>query len=99
MPDLHDLPPLDELEKEEGDICSPVGEDVDADTLHPSDSVSNRHWRAGERVPEKPRPDIRIELKKNDAYDELPYSYTKFSKWTMLTIIFLVQTSMNFNTS
>lgn len=97
MHDLHELPPLDELEKDEGDVCSQVGED--ADTLHPSDSVSNRHWRAGERVREKPRPDIRIELKKNDAYDELPYTYSSTTKWTILTIIFLVQTSMNFNTS
>lgn len=97
MQDFHELPPPDEPEKDEGDICSQLGED--ADTLHPSDSVSNRHWRAGERVREKPRPDIRIELKKDDAYADLPYSYSPSTKWIILTVIFLVQTSMNFNTS
>ncbi|KAJ4404564.1 hypothetical protein N0V85_004852 [Neurospora sp. IMI 360204] len=89
---LHDRPPPDDLEKEQGDTCS-------QDTLHPSDSVSNRNYRGDAQVQEGPRLDIRIELKKNDAYDELPFSYSKSRKWMILTVIFLVQTSMNFNTS
>ena len=44
-------------------------------------------------VPEK------IELTEEDCYDELGFSFPTWRKWMILTIIFLVQTSMNFNTS
>ena len=86
----------------------------DAETLHPFDSVSNRicsddaQLEDGaqledeaqlEQVHEEPRSDGKIELKKNDVYDQLPFSYSNRKKWTILTVIFLVQTSMNFNTS
>ncbi|KAK1780231.1 major facilitator superfamily domain-containing protein [Copromyces sp. CBS 386.78] len=94
---LHDRPPPDELDKEKGDICSRLGED--ADTLHPSDSISNRNTRGDAKVREVRCLDFRIELKKKDAYYELPYSYSTSRKWMILTVIFLVQTSMNFNTS
>ncbi|KAL8822337.1 MAG: hypothetical protein Q9191_006927 [Dirinaria sp. TL-2023a] len=43
--------------------------------------------------------DDRIELTEDDCYDELGYSFPTWKKWTILTIIFLVQVSMNFNTS
>ena len=41
----------------------------------------------------------KIEITEEDCYDELGYSFPKWKKWTILTIIFLVQVSMNFNTS
>ncbi|MCJ1378715.1 hypothetical protein MMC17_001814 [Xylographa soralifera] len=44
-------------------------------------------------VPEK------IELTEEECYDELGFSFPSWRKWMILTIIFLVQTSMNFNTS
>ncbi|KAK4221957.1 putative MFS transporter [Podospora fimiseda] len=44
-------------------------------------------------------PTDKIELKEEDAWDELGFSFSARKKWTILTIIFLVQTSMNFNTS
>ncbi|EAA32540.1 hypothetical protein GE21DRAFT_5532 [Neurospora crassa] len=90
-------PPPDVSEKEKGDTGSQLGED--ADTLHPSDSVSNRNFYGHAQVHEGPRPNIRTELKKDDAYDELPFSYSKSTKWMILTVVFLIQTSMNFNTS
>ena len=43
--------------------------------------------------------DEREELTEDDCYDELGYSFSTSKKWTILTIIFLVQTSLNFNTS
>lgn len=94
---LHDRPPPNELDKEKGDLCSQLGED--ADTLHPSDSISNRNSRGDAKVHEGACLGVKIELKKKDAYDELPYSYSPSTKWMILTVIFLVQTSMNFNTS
>jgi len=48
--------------------------------------------------PEK-RPDGKIELKEEDAWDELGFSFPSWKKWMILTVIFFVQTSMNFNTS
>ena len=44
-------------------------------------------------------PDEKIELTEEDCYDELGYSFPEWKKWTILSIIFMVQVSMNFNTS
>ncbi|KAH8168182.1 hypothetical protein CIB48_g105 [Xylaria polymorpha] len=39
------------------------------------------------------------ELKEEDCQDELGFAFSEKKKWWILTVIFLVQTSMNFNTS
>lgn len=39
------------------------------------------------------------ELTEDGCYDELGFSFPTWKKWTILSIIFVVQTSMNFNTS
>ncbi|CAO1619675.1 unnamed protein product [Parajaminaea phylloscopi] len=41
----------------------------------------------------------KIILTEADCYDELGYSWPTWKKWTILTVIFWVQVSMNFNTS
>ena len=41
----------------------------------------------------------KVEITEDDCYDELGFSFPSWKKWTILTVIFLVQTSMNFNTS
>lgn len=41
----------------------------------------------------------KYELKEEDCYDELGYNFPEWRKWMILTVIFLVQVSMNFNTS
>ncbi|KAK0947570.1 hypothetical protein LTR29_001178 [Friedmanniomyces endolithicus] len=41
----------------------------------------------------------KYEITEDDCYDELGYSYSNKKKWYILTIIFIVQVSMNFNTS
>lgn len=38
-------------------------------------------------------------LKEEDVYDQLGFGYSTMKKWTILTIIFWIQVSMNFNTS
>jgi len=43
--------------------------------------------------------DEKIELTEEDCYDELGFSFPQWKKWTILTVIFWVQVSMNFNTS
>ncbi|KAI4163572.1 MAG: hypothetical protein LQ342_002844 [Letrouitia transgressa] len=39
----------------------------------------------------------RLELTEIDAYDRLGYTFSTFKKWTILSVIFVVQCSMNFN--
>ncbi|KAI1102557.1 multidrug transporter [Jackrogersella minutella] len=41
----------------------------------------------------------RRELKEEDCESELGFAFPTWKKWWILTVIFLVQTSMNFNTS
>ncbi|KAF3482598.1 polyamine transporter 4 [Arthroderma uncinatum] len=41
----------------------------------------------------------KIEVQESENYDKLPFSFPWWKKWTILVIIFLVQVSMNFNTS
>ena len=41
----------------------------------------------------------KIEITEAECYDELGYSFPEWKKWTILSVIFMVQVSMNFNTS
>ena len=45
------------------------------------------------------RADGKIILKEEDCYDELAFGFTTMKKWWILSVIFAVQVSMNFNTS
>lgn len=69
------------------------------------DSSSERTATGGENVDrhqdlkEERMGDGKYELTEEDCYDELGYTFPTWKKWTILSIIFLVQVSMNFNTS
>lgn len=52
-----------------------------------------------QRKPGKRHPSGKRELRERECYDKLGYSFPRSKKWTILTVIFLVQVSMNFNTS
>ncbi|CCE33127.1 related to multidrug resistant protein [Claviceps purpurea 20.1] len=41
----------------------------------------------------------KYEITEDDCYSELGYSFSNWKKWYILTVIFWVQVSMNFNTS
>ncbi|EHK44927.1 hypothetical protein TRIATDRAFT_38398 [Trichoderma atroviride IMI 206040] len=41
----------------------------------------------------------KYEITEDDCYEDLGYCYPKWKKWYILTVIFWVQVSMNFNTS
>lgn len=41
----------------------------------------------------------KYELQEEDCYDELGYAFPTWKKWMILSVIFIVQVSMNFNTS
>ena len=43
--------------------------------------------------------DDKIEITEEDCADELGFAFSEKKKWTILSVIFLVQVSLNFNTS
>lgn len=45
------------------------------------------------------RADGKIILHERDVYDELGYSFSTAKKWWILFVVFLIQMSMNFNSS
>jgi len=64
-----------------------------------SEGSSDKHSPAPINEKNNVIPGEKEELTEADCYDELGYSFPVWKKWTILTIIFIVQTSMNFNTS
>lgn len=50
-------------------------------------------------LPGTVREDGKREITEDDCYDKLGFSFPWYKKWTILTVIFTVQMSMNFNTS
>lgn len=55
--------------------------------------------RTTKRFPGVWHEDGRRELREKDCYEVLGYSFPWYKKWMILSIIFAVQVSMNFNTS
>lgn len=45
------------------------------------------------------QPSDKIEIQESENYDILAFSFPQWRKWTILIVVFLVQVSMNFNTS
>jgi predicted MFS family arabinose efflux permease len=52
-----------------------------------------------EKAEPEPETYDKIEITEDDCMDQLGYAWPSWKKWTVLTVIFLVQLSMNFNTS
>jgi hypothetical protein len=47
----------------------------------------------------KPGPDGKPQLKESDCWHRLSYSFSPTQKWSILSVIFIIQVSMNFNAS
>lgn len=67
-------------------------DDIAADTRDPVSNGNNDKL-------EKLGTYDKYEITEDDCYDELGYSFPAWKKWYILTVIFWVQVSMNFNTS
>jgi len=76
-------------------------DDKDSDSKS-SDNIEQQRTHeshnAGEKM-EKLGTYDKYEITEDDCYDELGYSFPNWKKWYILTVIFWVQVSMNFNTS
>ncbi|PQE22947.1 MFS multidrug transporter protein [Rutstroemia sp. NJR-2017a BBW] len=62
-------------------------------------SNAHAHWPSGDAPVTKVKSPDMIEITEEDCWDQLGYSFPTWKKWTILSVIFLVQVSMNFNTS
>ncbi|KAJ4246541.1 hypothetical protein NW762_013482 [Fusarium torreyae] len=73
---------------------------LEGSTDHSSDerAANNVHNANGAGL-EKIGTYDKYEITEDDCYDELGYSFPKWKKWYILTVVFWVQVSMNFNTS
>ncbi|KAI9668029.1 MAG: hypothetical protein M1821_000849 [Bathelium mastoideum] len=67
---------------------------ADPAVRHPA--VDNSHY--GQEL-EKAGTYDKIEITEEDCFDELGFSFPTWKKWWILSVIFIVQVSMNFNTS
>ncbi|KAJ5133298.1 hypothetical protein N7448_001672 [Penicillium atrosanguineum] len=68
-----------------------------ADQIHAV--MSEKSETDGQYELEPTTPSGRVELTEDMCYDQLGYSFSERRKWMIISVIFLVQVSMNFNTS
>ncbi|PHH83096.1 hypothetical protein CDD82_3631 [Ophiocordyceps australis] len=85
------------LRAAEHDEAPGVIEEAPAQPLDGSDSTPNDVSTGGQF--EKLGTYDKYEITEDDCYEELGYCFPTWKKWYILTVIFWVQVSMNFNTS
>jgi hypothetical protein len=71
----------------------------DLDNQHVENPSANARNDADRAHFEKYGTYDKYEITEEDCYEELGFSFPSWKKWMILSIIFLVQVSMNFNTS
>lgn len=88
-----------EQEDPEAILPSPFSSSQEPDSKNSSkdseDPIEGDEKKGGKPL----RPDGKIELIDTDCYEMLGFSYSERKKWIILSVIFVVQSSMNFNTS
>ncbi|KAJ5621112.1 hypothetical protein N7510_005096 [Penicillium lagena] len=88
------VPGPDLKEEAEGFEATSSRKPADAQAEHATDADSSTSGQA-----EKVRSDGKRELTEEDCYDKLGFCFPRYKKWAILTVIFTVQMSMNFNSS
>lgn len=73
-------------------------EEHTSDKSSDHDNVAQTTKGNGEKLEQMGTYD-KYELTEDDCYDELGFKFPSAKKWYILTVIFIVQVSMNFNTS
>ena len=102
-----EIPLEDTVESKKDDPSTTTDEN---DTVTGAEPSTGRHMRFNSRgleetheiennEIEKTGTYDKIEITEEDCYDELGYSFPTWKKWWILSVIFIVQVSMNFNTS
>lgn len=94
-PELHN--PFPEIEKTVNEKAE--NSDTSSATRADAHNIENTKNNGNGEATDGPGEFDKVELTEEMCYDELGFSFPEWKKWTILTIIFLVQVSMNFNTS
>lgn len=84
--------------KSSSDHSTKAGDDDDVIVPTPKTSATTDVPTGGDEKVEE-RSDGKIELREDECEDVLGYSFSTTKKWTILSVIFIVQSSMNFNAS
>ena len=92
--------PFNHLATATSEASSGTKTESDADPVKTDEKVADASEPAwNEKGLEKLGTYDKHELQEDECYEELGFSFPSWKKWTILSIIFLVQVSMNFNTS
>ncbi|KAL3471780.1 MFS general substrate transporter [Aspergillus californicus] len=100
--------PANKLDTTEGKLHTPDGQSSDyTDTISHAPASNNGmnhrplqgHSKANVDQVENLHTVGHIVLTEDDCYEELGFCFPTWKKWMIILVIFLVQTSMNFNTS
>jgi MFS family permease len=93
--------PVDTTEKVHDSETSSSTQADGAAPPEPEKPVRHTHWTAENQTVEL-EPSVtqdKEELLEEHCYDQLGYGFPTWKKWMILSVIFIVQVSMNFNTS
>ncbi|KAI4664448.1 uncharacterized protein J4E88_010700 [Alternaria novae-zelandiae] len=94
-PEIHDMDTVNK--NEAGDAEKKSASDGD---LHHTENPADHAITAADKEHyERYGTYDRYEITEEDCYDELGFCFPTWKKWTILSIVFMVQVSMNFNTS
>ncbi|RKF59415.1 putative efflux pump kojT [Erysiphe neolycopersici] len=90
--------PADVIEKPP--VLQSVTTSSDPDSAHKPEKLETELKEpCNNFVDENGVPTTKVELTEDMCYDSLGYSFSSIKKWKILSVVFLVQVSMNFNTS
>ena len=93
-----DTPPKEEHEKIERNDDEHSSQDESPNEAGES-AVKDTPMDKHEKVKQELGNQDKYEITEEDCMDDLGFSYSNWKKWYILTVIFIVQVSMNFNTS
>lgn len=98
------IPEKDRQESPESDPAKDTekGESDNGVVADPNEGLSEKEKNAYHRkssIPPKVAEDGRRIITEEECWDSLGYSWPTWKKWMLLSSIFIVQVSMNFNTS
>lgn len=96
QPKIHNAETVGRNEATDAEKKDSTSEDTNLHQENPSAIATNDEDRIHH---EKYGTYDRYEITEEDCYDELGFSFPSWKKWLILSIVFMVQVSMNFNTS
>ncbi len=91
----HDNAPADAEKAAHTGAASSDSNDADAGAAATNGATANGNGTQLEKIGTYDK----YEITEDDCYEELGFSFPSWKKWYILTVIFWVQVSMNFNTS